>query len=60
MRMMTDEERIEVGRMTHELSIRAGRGAHALAEKLAKKAIENGDSKEAVLWGWVAASLRPR
>jgi|GEM_PF-5650614 hypothetical protein len=60
MRFMTDEERIEVGRMAHEPLIRHGRGAHVFAEKCAKEALESGDNEGAVFWGWIAASLLPR
>lgn len=60
MRMMTEEERIEVSRAAHELGRRAGHGAYALAEKYAKEASSSGDSEGAVFWERVVASLQPR
>ncbi|MFZ6725522.1 hypothetical protein ACO0K2_08520 [Undibacterium sp. MH2W] len=57
---MTDEERIEVDRVAHELSVRVGREAHFYANKYVEEARTNGETEKANFWEWVRAYLRPR
>jgi len=57
---MTDEERIEVDRVAHELTVRVGREAHLYAHKYVEEARANGETEKANFWEWVRAYLRPR
>lgn len=59
-RMMTDDERIGVGRVSFELEHQFGSDAHKFAAKRAETALVEGDLEQAQFWKWVEASLAPR
>lgn len=59
-RLMTDDQRIEVGRVAHELESRLGTKAYIQAARYAERAAAEGNEDEAEFWRWVEASLTPR
>jgi hypothetical protein len=58
--MMTNDERVEVGRAAFELQRQFGRDAHKFAARRTETAVAEGDLELAQFWKWVEASVRPR
>jgi uncharacterized damage-inducible protein DinB len=59
-RLMTDDDRREVGRASHELASRCGKDAYRVAAQRAEAASLEGDVERAQFWKWVEASVKPR
>ncbi len=57
---MTDDERMEVGRIAFELEHQFGREAHKFAAWRAETCLADGNHEQAQFWRWVEASLKPR
>jgi hypothetical protein len=57
---MTELDSVEVGRTSHELSVRHGAFALSYAQKMVERAEMAGDEKAVAFWRAVVAALRPR